>query len=63
MACFIFDPRQIEPHPYQSLPALQFMLQSINDLQKQIAAEAGVLYFFSDSPELVISRFAGRIYD
>ncbi len=31
--CFIFDPRQIEQHPYQSLPALQFMQASIRDLQ------------------------------
>ena len=38
LPCFIFDPRQIEPHPYQSKPALQFMLQSLTDLQQQLKA-------------------------
>ena len=41
LPCFIFDPRQIEPHPYQSKPALQFMLQSIIDLQQQLQAAGG----------------------
>ena len=36
--CFIFDPRQIEPHAYQSKPGLHFMLQSIIDLEAQLKA-------------------------
>jgi deoxyribodipyrimidine photo-lyase len=32
LPCFILDPRQIEPHPYQSKPALQFMSQSITSM-------------------------------
>lgn len=53
---FIFDPRQIEPHPYQSQPALQFMLQALRDLQQQIAEQGGLLYLFNDHPERVITR-------
>ncbi|MDD1621471.1 MAG: DNA photolyase family protein [Methylococcaceae bacterium] len=53
---FIFDPRQIEPHPYQSQPALQFMLQALRDLQRQIAERGGLLYLFNDHPERVITR-------
>lgn len=53
---FVFDPRQIEPHPYQSQPALQFMLQALDDLQEQIAEQAGTLYCFHDRPENVINR-------
>jgi deoxyribodipyrimidine photo-lyase len=41
--CFIFDPRQIQPHPYQSNPAMRFMLLSINDLERQFQAIGGKL--------------------
>lgn len=34
--CFIFDPQQIQPHPYQSLPGLVFMLESLASLQERI---------------------------
>jgi len=56
MPAFIFDPRQIEPHAYQSQPALQFMLQALEDLQQQIAGLGGNLYCFHNLPENVISR-------
>lgn len=56
VAAFIFDPRQIEKHPYQSRPALQFMLQAIADLERQFIAEGAVLNLFYDRPEAVISR-------
>lgn len=56
VACFIFDPRQIEPHPYQSQTALQFMLQTLRDLQRRIAGHGCQLYLFNDHPERVISR-------
>jgi deoxyribodipyrimidine photo-lyase len=56
MLVFIFDPRQIEPHPYQSRPALQFMLEALEDLQAQIARQGGLLYFFHDRPEQVITH-------
>ncbi len=54
--CFIFDPRQIEPHPYQSKPALQFMLQSIDDLQQQLQSVGAKLALYHDSPEQVLLR-------
>jgi deoxyribodipyrimidine photo-lyase len=60
LACFIFDPRQIETHPYQSQPALQFMLQALQDLQQQIAEHGGVLYLFNGSPEQVIGNLKQR---
>jgi deoxyribodipyrimidine photo-lyase len=56
IACFIFDPRQIDPHPYQSQPALQFMLQALQDLQRQFAEHGGNLYLINDSPQQVISE-------
>ncbi len=56
LPCFVFDPRQIDPHPYQSKSALQFMLQALLDLQQGLARQGGVLYLFNDRPENVINR-------
>ena len=44
---FIFDPRQIgNDNPYRSLNAIQFMIESLEDLQAEIKKGAGTLYFF-----------------
>ena len=58
IACFIFDPRQITAHPYQSRPGLQFMLEALEDLQLQIAAQGGQLYLFQQRPEQVIETLS-----
>jgi deoxyribodipyrimidine photo-lyase len=54
--CFIFDPRQIEPHPYQSKLGLQFMLQSITDLQQQLQTAGGKLALFKALPVQAITQ-------
>lgn len=56
MACFIFDPRQIDKHPYQSQSALQFMLEALTDLQQQLQAVGGRLHLFYAPPETVIQQ-------
>lgn len=56
LACFIFDPRQIEPHPYQSRPGLQFMLEALQDLQRQFQARQSQLGLYHGQPEQIISR-------
>ncbi len=56
--CFIFDPRQIEPHPYQSQPGLQFMLQSIQDLQQQLQSAGDKLALYQALPEQVVKQLA-----
>jgi len=56
--CFIFDPQQLQPHPYQSLPGLQFMLQSINDLEQQLQAAGGKLALYHAAPGEVIKQLA-----
>lgn len=50
LPCFIFDPRQIEEHPYQSLPALQFMLQSLDELRDEIKSLGAALMLYHDAP-------------
>ncbi len=52
--CFIFDPRQLEPHPYQSRPGLQFMLQAITGLQQQVQAVGGHVALYHALPERFI---------
>jgi deoxyribodipyrimidine photo-lyase len=54
--CFIFDPRQIEPHAYQSNPGLRFMLQSIDDLERQLKTAGGKLALYHASPQAVITQ-------
>jgi len=54
--CFIFDPRQIEPHAYQSKPGLRFMLQSIDDLERQLKAAGGKLALYHAAPQEVITQ-------
>lgn len=56
LPCFIFDPRQIDRHPYQSLSALQFMLASINDLQAAFKAIDVTLALFDSLPGDAVKR-------
>lgn len=56
LTCFIFDPRQISTHPYQSKPALQFMLQSLKDLEQQLLKAHGKLELFQDLPVNVLKK-------
>ncbi|MGZ4993287.1 MAG: cryptochrome/photolyase family protein [Methylobacter sp.] len=52
--CFIFDPRQIEPHPYRSKPGLHFMLQSIRDLQRQLQDVGARLMLYHALPDQIV---------
>lgn len=44
--CFIFTKTQIDNNPYRSEPCLQFMLESIEDLEKSLQKKKGHLYLF-----------------
>jgi deoxyribodipyrimidine photo-lyase len=56
IAGFVLDDRQIEKHPYQSIPALKFMLQSLADLKQQLQAVNGELNLFQGLPIDVIKQ-------
>lgn len=56
LACFVFDPRQIEPHPYRSDPGLQFMLEALQDLRRQLEERQCRLGLYYGQPERVIGR-------
>jgi deoxyribodipyrimidine photo-lyase len=61
IAVFIFDPRQIETHSYLSKPALQFMLNSLLELQSEIKKQKGALYFLHGTPEEVIPKLVKKL--
>lgn len=54
--CFIFDPRQIESTEYKSENALQFMIESLKDLENQLENKGGKLYLFYGKAEDVVKQ-------
>jgi deoxyribodipyrimidine photo-lyase len=60
LPCFIFDPRQIHPHPYQSKPALRFMMQSLADLKQSLQALGAELALYEAFPVEIIKKIFER---
>lgn len=62
ITCFIFDPRLANPERKNfNSNAFQFLLESVEDLKKQLDAKGGRLYLFSGLPEDVIRQLADNI--
>ncbi|MCB9030092.1 MAG: deoxyribodipyrimidine photo-lyase [Deltaproteobacteria bacterium] len=61
VCCFIFDPRQIGDHKYKSKFALEFMLNSLEELSAEIDQKGGKLYFFHGEAEQVISNLISNL--
>ena len=57
---FIFDPRQVDAHPYRSLPALQFMLSSLDSLNGELIKCGSELYTILGDPSSVLATLAKR---
>lgn len=54
---FIFDPRQItDRNTYKSKNAIQFMIESLIDLEQQLKKERGNLYYFYGNPENIVEK-------
>ncbi len=53
---FIFTPEQIKHNQYRSDRCLQFMIESLEDLEKELNAKKGKLYLFWGAPEKVVSE-------
>lgn len=56
LAAFIFTSEQIEKNAYRSDSCLQFMLESLEDLQEQLKDHGGKLYFFRGKPEEIVEK-------
>ncbi len=55
--CFIFDPRQIEDNNmYKSDNAIQFMLESLADLDKELQKHKTRLYLFYGKSEEIVEK-------
>lgn len=53
---FIFDPRQYKNNTYQGMPSLQFLVESLQDLQTQLQEKTGRLFLFDGIAEKVIEK-------
>lgn len=59
---FILDPAQIERNPYRGDHALQFMFQSLADLDEQLGRKGSQLYlFYGKTAEIIRQMLAGGI--
>lgn len=54
--CFIFNPAQVETNPYRSDNAIQFMLNSLSELNSELRKHGGQLYFFYGQPEAIVDK-------
>lgn len=53
---FIFNPEQIEQNPYRNDRCLQFMIESLEELENEISAHKGKLYLFYGHPEKIVEE-------
>jgi deoxyribodipyrimidine photo-lyase len=53
---FIFTPEQLVNNKYKSDNSVQFMMESLEDLEKQIKEKKGKIYYFYGEPSNVINK-------
>lgn len=56
LPCFIFTPEQIEENSYRGDACLQFLIESLEDLERQLHEKKGHLYLFFGKPEEIIKK-------
>jgi deoxyribodipyrimidine photo-lyase len=61
IVCFIFTPEQIEGNSYRSDHCLQFMIESLQDLEKRVRAKKGKLYLFYGKPEQIVAKCIDKL--
>ena len=55
---FVFTPEQVSTNPLKSTNSVQFMIESLRDLEKEIGANHGTLYIaYGDTVEVLASLF------
>lgn len=53
---FIFTEEQIDKNPFKSNSCLQFMLESLEDLEKQLENKGAKLFYFKGHPEEIVCQ-------
>jgi len=56
IVCFIFTPEQIKQNPYRSDHCLQFMIESLVELEEALDKKGGRLFLFFDKMEKVVTE-------
>lgn len=60
--CFIIDPRQVgKENPYRSANSLEFMMQSLEDLNNELQKHGSKLYLFEGNPADIIKKLIKEI--
>ena len=59
--CFILDPRQLESNEYRSLNAIQFMFESLHELNSELLENDSLLYLFKGKSEQIISQILTQV--
>lgn len=60
--CFIFDKRQIEANHYKSDNCIQFMVRSLEELDKELNKKNAKLYFFYGIAEEIIAKLLTQLH-
>ena len=59
--CFIFDPRQCQPHSYRSEPGLRFLLEAIESLAAALRVRGARLNVYEGKAEEVVERLGATL--
>ena len=60
---FIFTPEQIDKNKYKSDNAIQFMIESLFELEKKIKKKKGKLYYFYGKQDDIIKKIITKNKD
>lgn len=58
--CFIFDPRQVTDNDYRADNCVQFMLESLQDLNEQLEKKNARLYYFYGKSDAVVRDLVAK---
>ena len=59
--CFIFTPEQVVNNEFKSNNAVQFMIESLDELRKQVREKGGELYTFYGKQDHIISQLIDEL--
>jgi deoxyribodipyrimidine photo-lyase len=59
--CFILNPEQIEKNPFKGQPSLNFMFESLEDLNELLERNKSSLFIFKGIPSEIINRIFKEI--
>ncbi len=60
--CFIFNPEQIKDNPYRNDNSIQFMLECLRELDKQLRKYQSMLHLFYGKPEEILYKLSQNKY-